>query len=286
MAIGTAAAIGLGVAGVGSVLSSKSNSKAASTAANVSQQNNAANVALAKQVYGQNQAALAPYMTRGNAAGDQINALLGLGAPANNNIAATNALNAYRGGPSAASAYGLDERGMMYGRLVTNDVDRIQPTFPMAGGMPSAQGGGLPVGTTASGSTVTSAPNQAGAFDTFRNSTGYQFRLGEGMNALNSGYAASGILQSGAAMRAAQEYGQNFASNEFGNYMNLLANQQGVGLSGANALAGVGTNYAGMVTSANNQNAANQANAALYRGQNSFGNTLGMLGGVLTGLGG
>lgn len=236
MAIGTAAAIGLGVAGIGSALSSSSNKKAASKAANVSAQNNTANVALQRDIYNRNANALAPFMQRGNAAGSQVNALLGLG-PANDSATM-----------SAANGYGIGD------------------------------------GMAGMGTPAYSGNAQQNAFDTFRNSTGYQFRFGEGMNALNSGYAGAGILQSGDAMRAAQEYGQNFASNEFGNYFNALANQQGIGLSGASALAGVGTNYAGMVTDANNQNAANQANALLYRGQNSFGNTLGMLGGVLTGL--
>src|SRR5690606_33833644 len=82
MAIGTVAAIGLGLAGVGSVLSSKSNKKAATTAANtqyqVAQQNNA----LAANIYGQNKAALTPYMQTGHTASTQLNAMLGLGTDA------------------------------------------------------------------------------------------------------------------------------------------------------------------------------------------------------------
>ncbi len=38
-----------------------------------------------------------------------------------------------------------------------------------------------------------------GAFDNYRNLTGYQFRLGQGMDALNTKLAASGTLNSGAA---------------------------------------------------------------------------------------
>lgn len=113
--------------------------------------------------------------------------------------------------------------------------------------------------------------NQAAArkaFDTYRNSTGYQFRLGEGMNALNSGYAGAGTIQSGAAMKAATEYGQNFASNEFGNYMGALGNQQGVGLSAGGALAGVGTNYANSLGNIYGQRADTIGNAALANASN------------------
>jgi len=106
------------------------------------------------------------------------------------------------------------------------------------------------------------------AFDQFRNSTGYQFRLKEGMNALNSQYAGAGAIKSGAAMKSATEYGQNFASGEFGNYLNALNNQQGVGLSAAGAQAGVSTNYANAVSANNNNTASTVGNAALANAGN------------------
>ena len=141
-------------------------------------------------------------------------------------------------------------------------------------------------GTPAAGADAVN-PQQAAAsaFDQFRNSTGYQFRLNEGMNALNSGLASSGVLQSGAAMRAAQEYGQNFASNEFGNYMGMLDNQQRLGLSATLGQVGLGQNYVGTITANSNNAGTNAANAALIRGQsNPFASALGALGGsVLSG---
>jgi len=122
----------------------------------------------------------------------------------------------------------------------------------------------------------------AQGFDAFRNSTGYEFRLGEGMRALNSGYAGSGLLQSGAALRGAQEFGQNFASNEFSNYTNLLDNQQRVGLAGATTQAGLGQNYVGTVSANNMQAGDAQANAALIRAQNNpFAAIAGSLSGSL-----
>lgn len=123
-------------------------------------------------------------------------------------------------------------------------------------------------------------------FNRYQRSTGYQHRLNEGYDALNSGYAGAGVLQSGAAMKGAVRFGQNFASNEFGNYMNMLGNQQGVGLSGASALAGVGQNYANSMAANNNDRAGAIGNAALIQGQNNpFANALGMLGGGLFGMG-
>ena len=46
---------------------------------------------------------------------------------------------------------------------------------------------------------------------------GYNFRFEEGMKALERKMAASGMTQSGAAMKAATRYGQDYASNEFNN---------------------------------------------------------------------
>lgn len=268
--MGLASAIGGALAVGGAIIGGKSQNKAAKKAAQTSAENNAQNVALQREIYGKNQQALSPFMQRGNAAGDAINALLGLGGsqPAQQQQQVMpNALSQFRDSRFGGFR-GLDALGAGYG-IADGQAGLGGPAMINAG--PAAQTGNV---------TTSALGAQNAAFDNFRNSTGYQFRLGEGMNALNSGYAGAGVLQSGDAMRSAVEYGQNFASGEFGNYMNLLANQQGVGLSGASALAGVGQNYANNVTAMNTQNANNQANAALAR-TNPFANALGMIGGGL-----
>jgi hypothetical protein len=123
------------------------------------------------------------------------------------------------------------------------------------------------------------------AFDAYRGSTGYDFRVSEGNRALNTGYAARGLLNSGAAQKAALQYGQGLASQEFGNYLGALGNQQNVGLSAGNALAGVGTNFANSMSANNNALAGAQGNAALVGAANNnallgtAANTLGYLGG-------
>ena len=105
-------------------------------------------------------------------------------------------------------------------------------------------------------------------FKQYLGSSGYKFRFREGMNALNSNYAGAGTIQSGAAMKAATEYGQNFASNEFGNYLNALGNQQGLGLTAGSSLAGVGTNYANSMGNIYGQRADAIGNSALANAQN------------------
>ncbi|KQM58794.1 hypothetical protein ASE65_10545 [Sphingomonas sp. Leaf16] len=117
------------------------------------------------------------------------------------------------------------------------------------------------------------------AFQNYQNSTGYQFRLGEGMKSLNNQYAGAGLLNSGAAQKAAIQFGQNAGSQEFGNYLAQLSGQQQVGLSAGNALAGVGTNFANNAAAIAANNGNNAANGALAQaGVNN--NLIGSLAGI------
>lgn len=201
-----------GVASIGgAILSSKAQKKAANTAAQAAADNTAANNALARDIYGQNKATLAPFVNTGTQATGGINALLGLGG----------------------------------------------------------------------GSNTTAHRQWQDAFRNFQNSTGYQFRVGEGQRALDNSFASRGIGQSGAAAKAALSYGQNIASGEFGNYLNALQGQQGVGLSAAGAQAGVSTNFVNQTTANNNNTASALANAAIAKG-NATGN---MWGGIANGVG-
>lgn len=73
---------------------------------------------------------------------------------------------------------------------------------------------------------------------------GYQFRLKQGQDALNASLAAQGLSESGPALKAAQEYGQNFAANEYSNAYDrwLQQNSQlsGVGSQGLQTAAATG----------------------------------------------
>lgn len=263
-----------GVASIGgALLGSSAQKKAANKAADVSLQTAQENNRLAQNIYNQNAAVLSPFQQRGNAAGNAINALLGLGVPQQqqpqmNPMMQFGAPYGYMGGSGIGD--GMIERRMFES---------------MGGDMYYPQGyrEDLPqVGANANGQYQAMTSPQAdynNAFNNYRNSTGYQFRFNEGMRAID---AAAPVLNSGARFKALQNYGQNIASNEFGNYLGQLANQQGVGLSGASAQAGVGQNYVNTVSANNNSAGSAAANAALMRGQA----TSNMWGGIANGLGG
>ena len=95
---------------------------------------------------------------------------------------------------------------------------------------------------------------------------GYGFRLSEGMKALERGAAARGGLISGNALRAAQRYGQDVASQEFGSAYNRLAGLANVGPQAAGVMSNLGQNYAGNVGNIYMRQGDVAANAALARG--------------------
>ena len=128
-------------------------------------------------------------------------------------------------------------------------------------------GGNVP-GQTVGPAGQNPATSAMAAYELFKSSTGYQTRLDEGYSALNAGYAGRGVLQSGAAVKSALRYGQEFASNEFGNWLGALGNQQGVGFAGASALAGVGQGFADRMGDISRNSADNASAAAIARAQN------------------
>jgi hypothetical protein len=258
-------AAGIGAVGAigGAVISSHGASKAADAASQASQANNA----VQRQIYQQNTANETPFMDRGNAAGGQINDLLGLGGHAA--VPATPTYGGYGGGGGGGyggnGGYGGGGRNNGYGDGHGNIQGYNDPGQVGAVGTPAVS--------------AQSAQDAAGnAFNQFTNSDGYQFRLGQGTNAVNTNMALRGSLGSGAAAKELLQYGQGEASNEFGKYVGMLQNQQGVGLSAANALAGIGTDYAKGISS-NNNNAASAAGNAAMSSSNAFGNAFSSIGG-------
>jgi len=273
------------VGAVGAVAGGLISAGGAKSAANASAAASDRSSAVQQQIYGENKQTLAPYVQTGLPATQQINALLGL-AP----TTSTTDWSAYaNANPELMAAFNAQQQNPYYG--YGDVLSGIYGKFNLPGSTTGAQdlstfaqqwhqqhGGDLGAYTT------TTNPQTAAnaAFDMFRNSSGYDWRLKQGMNALNSGYAGAGTIKSGAAMKAAVDYGQGQASQEFGNYLNSLGNQQGVGLQAAGAQANVGVQAANSLGNIYMTNGANQAQAAIA-GANALG---GGLAGAANALGG
>lgn len=74
-------------------------------------------------------------------------------------------------------------------------------------------------------------------------SPGYDFQFNEGMRAVNNGLAARGMTDSGAAMKAAERFGQGLAATARGEELNRLQALAGVGQTATSqgVAAGQGT---------------------------------------------
>jgi len=130
------------------------------------------------------------------------------------------------------------------------------------------QAGGLISGLLGTGDKAASDA----AYSTFRNASGYQNILNEGLASVNSNAYARGMGNSGATLKALQDRGSSIADSSLNNYIGQLRGTEGTGLAAANGLAGVGTNLVNQVSSNNNSAATATGNAALYNAsqQNSL----------------
>ncbi len=111
------------------------------------------------------------------------------------------------------------------------------------------------------------------AFQDYLNSTGYQFDVNQGVNAIASSKAASGLLNSGATLKALDTFGTGEAQQFGQQYASDLTGMVNTGAGAANALAGQGQSYAGQVSANNNSAASVSANAGLSAA-NSVSNAL------------
>jgi hypothetical protein len=306
----------------GAVISSGAQKSAANTAAQAQQQATSQelqlgreNIAFQQGIYDKNTALLTPFVQRGDAAGNQINALLGLGgtqAPAPSPAAAQPAAPAaptqgyqttptytqepiYGGGGSIQVEQGQDGNGAGGFALKPMWSD-IRARFNDLGGEqqnalnPNTQTVANPTVPAAAPQSAAPAAtgqpsSQSDAFNQFAHSAGIDFQIQQGTNALQHSAAARGMLQSGATLKGLQNYGQNTAlNNYFLPYMGLLQGQQATGAQSGAAIAGVGSNFGNTVSSiyGGQQNAIGNganalSNAALLRGQANakMGNTIG-----------
>jgi hypothetical protein len=115
------------------------------------------------------------------------------------------------------------------------------------------------------------AGNVPGAFKfgagDYQADPGYAFRLSEGQKALDRQAAARGGLISGGALKAAQRFGQEMGSQEFGNAYNRALTGYNTGVASENqlynrqaGLAGIGQTSANVVGQAGQNYATNVGN--------------------------
>lgn len=107
------------------------------------------------------------------------------------------------------------------------------------------------------------------AYGGYTKTPGYDFRMKQGMDAIESSAAARGGLYSGAALQASQKFGQDYATSEYENYLAKLSNRAGVGMGAATGQANAATNAANGVSNAL-AGAGNAAAAGAIGGGNAL----------------
>ena len=137
----------------------------------------------------------------------------------------------------------------------------------------------------ASGTTPAQQAQARTAYNNYLNSTGYQFQMGQGQQAITGSASAAGLLGSGSDAKALTQYGQGLAANSFNNYITQLtgantaatttANQ---GTAALNMVGQAGTAGGGNAASALSAGAAAQGNAAATAGALNAGLFSGLMG--------
>lgn len=260
----------------GSLVSSAISAKGAKSAAKT--QSASADAAMAEQArqFDIAQANQKPFLNTGTAANNQLSILLGL-SPTTTVGERTfdsakylaNNTGLY-GDPYAANPY---QHYLDYGQREGRQGYWTEPTV-----------------TDNTKNPLYGSLNKTFDYDTFEKDPGYQFRMDEGLKALERSQASKGGLLSGAAGKAALTYSQNMGSQEYGNAYNRFNNDQttlynrlagvsGTGQQAANQLGALGANFANqqssLLTQQGNVNAAGQVGAAnaWATGLNQIGNT-------------
>jgi hypothetical protein len=137
-----------------------------------------------------------------------------------------------------------DQSAALQERMYNENVQRQQPFYQ--------------AGVNALPELVQASKYTPFSMSQFQADPGYQFRLSEGTKALERSAAARGGLISGGAMKAATEYGQNMASNEYTNAFNRYQQERqarlgplqsltGTAQTTANTIGNAGTTMAGNV---------------------------------------
>ena len=114
---------------------------------------------------------------------------------------------------------------------------------------------------------------------------GYRFRLQEGLKALDRSAAARGGLLSGNHLRGVTQFGQNLASEEYGNAFNRYNIGFQNRLNPLQSLAGVGQTSTSQLAGAAGQLGSNLSNLAVGAGNARASGYAGMANALASGIG-
>lgn len=185
-------------------------------------------------------------------------------------VLATAAINAYSankaaGAQTAAANQANDTQNRMYDQTRADNMPALDSRNASLAKMRELLGIGGDSGAQGYGSLA--GPINAGDV---QNSAGYQFGLNQGLGSLNNQLASRGMRNSGAALKAATRYGNDYATTKYGDAFNQQLASRNAQLNPLQSLAGLGQSGASTIAQAGANNANNVSQT-----QASLGNALG-----------
>lgn len=124
------------------------------------------------------------------------------------------------------------------------------------------------------------APDAATIQKTLEGMPGYQFQLQQGLQATQSGFAAQGLGQSGAALKGAANYAEGLAGTSYQQLFGNVLNSVGLGESAAGTLGQQGLGYANAENSLTTGGAAASAAGVVGSANSTIGGINNAIGGV------
>jgi hypothetical protein len=247
-------------------------------------------LALGRNVLQQQQQAFSPFLQRGNVAGGYVNALLGIPQAGGGGMAQGPAMPQPQGpseaeqlaylqsigdGPTGKRIRRANSLSQALGFADAGERARFDSWLQSRQPLPNPYGESAGMG--GGGDPTAGGPTPQEAFDTFLNSTNYQFTRDEALRAAAQPFFARGVGQSGAAMRASQNLASNLGRNAIGGYLSALAGQQDLGFGAAGGTASAAGNYGNMAGNIAMQQGQSQGQMALAQGlgtQNAIANSV------------
>lgn len=162
---------------------------------------------------------------------------------------------------SKAAATAATNNNALQREIYSQNTSNLQPWMQRGNQAGAAQSALLGLGGDQAGAT--------NALNNYANSAGLNFQLQQGQRAVTGANSVKGLLHSGDTLKRLDQYGQGLGASYFERYLNQLNGVSQQGLGGANALAGVGTNYANAVGANNDSAASATGNAALSSAANT-----------------
>lgn len=129
------------------------------------------------------------------------------------------------------------------------------------------------------------APYQNFGMQQFQADPGYNFRMSEGVKALERSAAARGLLQSGGTLKGITQYGQNLASQEYENAFSRYLTEREARMDPYRYLAGQGQAAAAGQAANIGSSGAALADIAMQRGNAKAAGTMGAANALASGLG-